>query len=225
MTEIVERLREAHANSAQRILGSNIFDEAAATIEAQAASLAAKDKEIEARDAFIKDLSDALIAVRPLGGSELFVQRFGQYYADPVYCKTAIVKDADARHDAMSGLVKHRRRAEQAERALAELTPVRDMLVLCGELGGMAKDEAPSDYLRRLIDEAASGQRALAEAVEVLRPFAKYLDKLDCDWAHDSGEVGQFLVDGLRHAIKFGHLRAARAFVAQHGSDSSTERK
>lgn len=35
---------------------------------------------------FAKDLSDALLKVRPLGGSELFVKRNGQYYADPVYC-------------------------------------------------------------------------------------------------------------------------------------------
>lgn len=39
--------------------------------------------------------------------------------------------------------------------ALAELTPVRDMLVLCGELGGIQPGEGMSGYLRRLIDEVA----------------------------------------------------------------------
>jgi hypothetical protein len=35
---------------------------------------------------FAKRLSDALLKVRPLGGSELFVNRNNQYYADPDYC-------------------------------------------------------------------------------------------------------------------------------------------
>jgi hypothetical protein len=35
---------------------------------------------------FAKRLSDALLKVRPLGGSELFVKRNNQYYADPDYC-------------------------------------------------------------------------------------------------------------------------------------------
>jgi hypothetical protein len=39
---------------------------------------------------FMKELSDALLKVRPLGGSELFVKRFGAYYADPKYCGAAI---------------------------------------------------------------------------------------------------------------------------------------
>jgi hypothetical protein len=35
---------------------------------------------------FAKRLSEALLKVRPLGGSELFVKRNNQYYADPDYC-------------------------------------------------------------------------------------------------------------------------------------------
>lgn len=35
---------------------------------------------------FAKRLSDALLKVRPLGGSELFVKRNNDYYADPDYC-------------------------------------------------------------------------------------------------------------------------------------------
>ncbi len=45
--DLVKRLREAHTNSTQRILGSDIFEAAADLIEQQAASLAAKDEEIE----------------------------------------------------------------------------------------------------------------------------------------------------------------------------------
>lgn len=36
--------------------------------------------------AFAKRLSNSLLKVRPLGGSELFVERNGDYYADPEYC-------------------------------------------------------------------------------------------------------------------------------------------
>lgn len=35
---------------------------------------------------FAKRLSDALLKVRPLGGSEMFVKRNNKYYADPDYC-------------------------------------------------------------------------------------------------------------------------------------------
>lgn len=35
---------------------------------------------------FAKRLSDALLKIRPLGGSELFVKRNDQYYADPDFC-------------------------------------------------------------------------------------------------------------------------------------------
>jgi hypothetical protein len=128
MTEIVERLRAGYAGDAPFP-----FDRApmALTVEPVylvrdhdmreiAASLAAKDKEIERRDSFIKELSDALIAIRPLGGSELFVKRFGQNYADPVYCKAAIASLHNDYHRAMKGQVRERKRAEQAERALAD---------------------------------------------------------------------------------------------------------
>ncbi len=54
--------------------------------------------------AFAKLLSDALLRVRPLGGSELFVRRNGQFYADPQYCgqmiedlRTKIDKEIRAR--------------------------------------------------------------------------------------------------------------------------------
>jgi hypothetical protein len=112
---------------------------------------------------------------------------------------------AEAQHkSAVSVAEVWQSRAEQAERALAALAPVRDMLVLCGELGGMAKEETPSDYLRRLIDEASRGQRALAGAVEVMRA------------------ITDPSIDGALIALS-DPFEAARAFVAQHGSDSKGE--
>lgn len=45
---------------------------------------------------FAKRLSDALLKVRPLGGSELFVKRNNQYYADPDYCGRMINEMRDS---------------------------------------------------------------------------------------------------------------------------------
>jgi hypothetical protein len=61
--------------------------------------------------AFIKQLSDALLTVRPLGGSELFVNRFGAYYADPVYCQTMILKLRTDLNDAHKEKVRAQRDA------------------------------------------------------------------------------------------------------------------
>lgn len=54
---------------------------------------------------FLKEVSDALLKVRPLGGSELFVHRFGEYYADPAYCGAAIEEKDQRYHEAMKARV------------------------------------------------------------------------------------------------------------------------
>jgi hypothetical protein len=201
--DLVKRLRDIHAGDAVDVAGKldDLCQEAADLIERQAASLAAKDAEIERRDAFIKELSNALIAIRPLGGSELFVKRFGKHYADPAYCKTAIVKDADARHEAMSGLVRHRRRAEQAERALAETRT---------ELG---ETQLVLEQTER------NAARVIAEAVEVMRPFAAQADV----WPQIPDNQAMMTSNGEDLSaldMLMSDLRAARAFIAEHGSDS-----
>lgn len=66
--------------------------------------------------AFMKELSDALISIRPLGGSELFVKRFGQYFADPTYCKDMIKLDAARRHETMTECMRLRRQADTLSR-------------------------------------------------------------------------------------------------------------
>jgi hypothetical protein len=58
---------------------------------------------------FMKELSDALISVRPLGGSELFVKRFDDYFADPAYCKAAIQVNHERYHEAMKENVRLRK--------------------------------------------------------------------------------------------------------------------
>lgn len=48
--------------------------------------------EAETYKALAKRLSTALLKVRPLGGSELFIKVGDEYYADPEYCGAAIEK-------------------------------------------------------------------------------------------------------------------------------------
>jgi hypothetical protein len=55
-------------------------------------------------------------------------------------------------------------RAETAER----LTSLRDVLILCGELGGMRPSESEASYLRRLIDGLIDAERKLAKAMEFI---------------------------------------------------------
>ena len=54
-----------------------------------------------------------------------------------------------------------------------------------------------------------------ARVREVVGPFAKYVEVTDSDWAHDSSEIGCTIVNGLRHSIKLGHLRAARQLMEE----------
>jgi hypothetical protein len=73
--------------------------------------------------AFVGLLSKALLKVRPLGGSELFVRRNGQYFADPAYCGAAIEADAKARHEAMADNIRLKRRAAALEMVIREELP------------------------------------------------------------------------------------------------------
>ena len=54
----------------------------------------------------VKELSDALLTVRPLGGSECFTHRCGNYYADPSYFKKVIAEDRDDLHEARISLMR-----------------------------------------------------------------------------------------------------------------------
>jgi hypothetical protein len=68
---------------------------------------------------------------------------------------------------------------------------------------------------------AEQAERALAEAVEVLRPFASEADGPRLCGAELGDDWKPFLHRSYNDVdITNGHLRAARAFVAQHGSDS-----
>lgn len=73
--------------------------------------------------AFAKQLSDALLKVRPLGGSELFVKRNGQYYADPDYCGAAIEDAHKSRHKVMKENIRLLRRVRELEAEVSQLSP------------------------------------------------------------------------------------------------------
>ena len=73
-----------------------------------------------------KAMSDALIKVRPLGGSELFVQVGEAYYADPAYCGAEIVRMREKCHDALIRATSAERRAEALEAALKPFAAIAD---------------------------------------------------------------------------------------------------
>ncbi len=105
----------------------------------------------------------------------------------------------------------YERRAEQAERALSVLAPVRDMLILCGELDGMRPGETMVDYLRRLIDEVAGVKSLRARVREAVGPFAHpHLSRK----ATGNVEGDRSVVFGRDEAeLTLGNFRAARQLM------------
>jgi len=71
---------------------------------------------------FAKELSDALLKVRPLGGSELFVKRNGRHYADPAYCGAAIEENSRRYHEAMKRAILAEREVERLTKQLVSAT-------------------------------------------------------------------------------------------------------
>jgi len=114
----------------------------------------------------------------------------------------------------------YERRAEQAERALSVLAPVRDILILCGELGGMQPGETMADYLRRLIDEVASGESLRARVREVVGPFAAleatgWTGSYLSEPGHDGSDVSVLYHAASNTTVTRGHFRAARQLMEE----------
>lgn len=91
---------------------------------------------------------------------------------------------------------------EQQAASLAELN--QDTSAMADEIQRLETERAIQE---RRADQA---ERALAEAVEVMRPFAERAFQFN-------GMNGDFFCSP---SVQVKHLNAARAFVAQHGSDS-----
>jgi hypothetical protein len=66
-------------------------------------------KEIDGLRMLAKSLSDALLTIRPLGGSEMFRMYCGAYYADPSTCKAMIAQLHDDLHEARKAVVRARK--------------------------------------------------------------------------------------------------------------------
>ncbi|MGW9332762.1 hypothetical protein [Bosea sp. NPDC055594] len=95
-------------------------------------------KAAEVRAGLARKLSDALLTVRPLGGSELFMRVGDEFYADPVVCAAEIAKLRSDLHEARSALARERREkgaliAQQAAE-LADEKGARETAERGGEL-------------------------------------------------------------------------------------------
>ena len=105
------------------------------------------EQERDKLSSFAQELSDALLACRPLGGSELFVRRSGRNYADPVYCKAAIEQRIEAYHEAMKESVRNRKRAEKAEQERDEaLERAAKVALMQARQGATAEQIAPQEW-------------------------------------------------------------------------------
>ena len=77
------------------------------------AEVASLSRQLAEARAALKETSDALLTVAPLGGSECFRQVAGEHYADPFFLGQRIQELHNSRHEVM-------KRAIRAERQLAE---------------------------------------------------------------------------------------------------------
>jgi len=113
---------------------------------------------------FAGELSRALIKIRPLGGSELFVKRNGQYYADPDYCGAAIEAQRKDSHETKAENIRLQRRVMAFEGKLDEaLGIIHDLLGL--DLGSSERamkfldDHAPTAAdVRGILDPVGEGK-------------------------------------------------------------------
>lgn len=76
--------------------------------------------------ALARKLSDALLQVRPLGGSELFMRVGEEFYADPAVCGREIEEIRRQLHSARAETVLLRRREKAAIDALTAIERARN---------------------------------------------------------------------------------------------------
>lgn len=63
-------------------------------------------RELDRLRLLARRLSDALLTVRPLGGSEMFIKVGDDFYADPDYCARLIAEQNDRLHEAKKEAVR-----------------------------------------------------------------------------------------------------------------------
>lgn len=72
-------------------------------------------KEIERLQSLAKELSNALLTVAPLGGSECFIKSGEDFYADPEWFKVRIRELHDRAHEGMKRAVLAERQASSVK--------------------------------------------------------------------------------------------------------------
>lgn len=123
------------------------------------AALESTSRALSEKEALARRLSEALIKVRPLGGSELFTRVGEEFYADPTYCGGEIDKLRSELHSAKTENIRLKQEkfatTRQRDEALAAL-------------------KASEERGERLSSELASARlRPEPGAVEFVQPGAK----------------------------------------------------
>jgi hypothetical protein len=150
-------------------------------------SLEAMGRELAAARGLAKELSDTLLELRPLGGSELFIKRGNTHYADPKWFADVIEQDKTALYEARKKVVLSSRRATTAERqrdeAMAALRAETEACAkICETLGEADPDKEDhfSDYLAGFAsgyETAAQNFAAAIRARSVLEASALSVGK------------------------------------------------
>lgn len=101
--------------------------------------------------ALARRLSDALIKVRPLGGSELFTQADGDFYADPDYCGRLIDEGRERELGALAEVATLRKRVAALE---GDVPPAKS------DHFAVAVDRMPlADVAAEALEHVAEGDR------------------------------------------------------------------
>lgn len=156
-TGVVEELRQAE----------QIFMEDEAAQYAGALFGRAADALSSAR-VLARRLSDALLEVRPLGGSELFQRVGDEYYADPKACGAAIGQLRSDLHNAKTAEIKAKRRATTAERerdeAMAALRAARK--VMRNAWGAVTSDQVVDKQVDKMLRKGWEAADAVLSSVQ-----------------------------------------------------------
>ena len=154
---------------------------------------------LERLEKHAREMSDALIRVRPLGGSELFVRIGDEFYADPKYCGEAITQTKAELHEARKTTAIAERRAEAAEAENERLRKALGEIVeFCDDPDGSEKPESLALGLARLLPAARLALEACTLTGDRHREAALHNNLADL--YHALGQAEQAM-DHLRRAV------------------------
>jgi hypothetical protein len=95
--------------------------------------------------------------------------------------------------------------------------PAGDLIAEARSLWGERQEDCAKYGARSPMPDISVPVDVLVGLADALRPFAKYLETADPKgiWSDDSEIGGAIDAHGIRQAIRFGHLRAARDAIAK----------